>query len=127
MRKEADKTKTSFFKTDIGIIATTMALIAVLVLTAFMWYPPFRQKAYLPKSDEPFYVLHAHQNLISVNMADAAQLTVLPGIGATKAQAIVDYRDENGSFETMQQLLRVNGIGEKTVAELEGIICFCTF
>jgi competence protein ComEA len=52
---------------------------------------------------------------ININSATAAELDSLSGIGPTKAQAIVDYRDENGPFRTVDDLLNVPGIGPKTL------------
>jgi competence protein ComEA len=53
---------------------------------------------------------------INVNTADQAVLETLPGIGPTKAKAIVDFRDKNGPFKKIDDLLDVPGIGEKTLA-----------
>jgi competence protein ComEA len=50
---------------------------------------------------------------VNVNTATAAELTALPGIGETIAQAIVEYRDNNGAFRSVDDLLQVKGIGEK--------------
>jgi competence protein ComEA len=50
---------------------------------------------------------------INLNSATAAELDSLPGIGPAKAQAIVDYRDQNGPFRTVDDLLNVPGIGPK--------------
>lgn len=55
---------------------------------------------------------------VSLNHATAEELETLPGIGPKKAQAIVDYRDAHGSFQSYDQLLEVDGIGEAT---LEGL------
>lgn len=55
---------------------------------------------------------------ISINTAPAAELTRLPGIGETRAAAIVAWREENGPFPDPEALLQVYGIGEAT---LEGI------
>ncbi|MDO3385022.1 helix-hairpin-helix domain-containing protein [Gilvimarinus sp. SDUM040013] len=52
---------------------------------------------------------------VNINTADVASLTQLDGIGESKAQAIIAWRDENGSFETVDQLLAVNGIGDATL------------
>lgn len=57
---------------------------------------------------------------IDINTADVATLEGLPGIGPAKAQAIVDDRNANGPFASCQQLTRVNGIGDATVAKLLG-------
>lgn len=53
---------------------------------------------------------------INLNTADADTLTrELAGIGATKAQAIVDYRDAHGPFTAVDELLEVKGIGAATL------------
>lgn len=53
--------------------------------------------------------------VININSADAAMLSELKGIGETKAQAIIAWRDKNGPFESVDQLLAVNGIGDATL------------
>lgn len=60
---------------------------------------------------------------IPINTADVHELDRLPGIGPTKAQAIVDYRTEHGPFQSTDQLLEVSGIGEAT---LEGLLDYIT-
>lgn len=52
---------------------------------------------------------------INLNTASAAQLETLNGIGAAKAEAIVDYRKEHGAFKSVDELAKVKGIGQKTV------------
>jgi len=52
---------------------------------------------------------------INLNTASAAQLETLNGIGASKAEAIVDYRKEHGAFKSVDELANVKGIGLKTV------------
>jgi len=48
---------------------------------------------------------------ININTASAEDLVRLPGIGATRAQAIIDFRQERGAFSSVDELLRVDGIG----------------
>ena len=55
---------------------------------------------------------------VDINRADAWLLDALPGIGADRAQAIVDYRNKNGEFKRIEDLLKVEGIGERTFAEI---------
>ena len=56
---------------------------------------------------------------VNVNTATAAQLDALPGIGPSKAAAIVADRDANGPFGSCDELSRVTGVGAKTVATLK--------
>jgi len=56
--------------------------------------------------------------VLNLNTATAGQLEALPGIGATKAQAIVTYREQHGPFKSVNDLTHVKGIGAKTLAHL---------
>ncbi|MBR7927872.1 ComEA family DNA-binding protein [Aerococcaceae bacterium zg-ZUI334] len=59
---------------------------------------------------------------ININQADSTQLQTLPGIGKKKAEAIIQYRQENGSFQDIHDLTNVSGIGEKTFQQLQDYI-----
>lgn len=59
---------------------------------------------------------------VNINLADAAELQQLSGIGEKKAEQIVIYRQENGSFQTIEDLKNVSGIGEKTFEALKASI-----
>lgn len=61
--------------------------------------------------------------LVSINTADAAALDGLDGIGPATAAAIVEDRDANGPFTSLEDLMRVSGIGEKKFAALKDQIC----
>lgn len=56
--------------------------------------------------------------VLNLNTASQTELTRLPGIGETKAAAIVAWRQEYGSFQTVEDLVAVDGIGEKTLESL---------
>ena len=59
---------------------------------------------------------------IDINTATVQQLQLLPGIGEALAQRIVDYRDANGNFSAIEELMNVSGIGEKKFADIQDFI-----
>lgn len=65
---------------------------------------------------------HVKDGKININFANKSQLETLPGIGAVKAQGIIDYREKNGPFKSVDDLLKVTGIGEKTLESLVDLI-----
>jgi competence protein ComEA len=60
--------------------------------------------------------------LLDINSASVAELELLPYIGPAKAQAIVDYRQQNGAFASIEQLLQVPGIGEATLSKFRHLV-----
>ncbi|MGG1686308.1 helix-hairpin-helix domain-containing protein [Pseudalkalibacillus sp. NRS-1564] len=60
--------------------------------------------------------------LVSINSADLNELQKLPGIGPAKAEAIVQFREDNGSFTAIEELMNISGIGEKTFEKLKDLI-----
>ena len=59
---------------------------------------------------------------LDINTAKVSELMELPGIGETLAGRIVAFREENGKFHTVEDLLAVDGIGPKTLKEIENLI-----
>ncbi|MFA6179736.1 MAG: ComEA family DNA-binding protein [Candidatus Methylopumilus sp.] len=57
---------------------------------------------------------------VNLNTATQAELETLEGVGPVKAQAILDYRKKNGGFKSIDDLNKVPGFGDKTVASLKG-------
>ena len=59
---------------------------------------------------------------VEINTASERQLMELPGIGETIAGRIIDYRTKYGPFQTIDDLINVDGIGEKTLQSIESLI-----
>jgi len=59
---------------------------------------------------------------MNINLATQADLETLPGIGPSTAQAIIEYRETNGPFESVDELDEVPGIGEATVENLRELV-----
>lgn len=63
-----------------------------------------------------FFCMPVFAEPVDINTADVTRLEqALTGIGPSKAQAIIDYRDQHGSFSRLEDLLKVPGIGEATL------------
>ena len=61
--------------------------------------------------------------LVNINTASAAELQTLSGIGPSMAQSIIDERTQNGAFASVDDLMRVSGVGEKKLAKIKDCIC----
>jgi competence protein ComEA len=59
---------------------------------------------------------------ININTATAAELETLPGVGPATAARILEYRQKNGPFKKIEDLMNVRGIGEKTFLTLKPMI-----
>lgn len=88
-----------------------------------------QQLVYVPSFDEEVTALPSgsgslekKQEKLNINTATLEELQTLSGIGLKKAQAIIEYREENGSFKTVDGLKEIAGIGEKTVEKLRDSI-----
>jgi len=60
--------------------------------------------------------------VVNINTASAAELDALPGIGAKTAARIVEYRQKNGPFKKIEELMNVRGVGEKNFLKLKAQI-----
>jgi competence protein ComEA len=60
----------------------------------------------------------AKSGAVDLNSASEEQLQEVPGIGPALAKKIVDFRKENGPFKTVEDLLKVRGVGEKSLERL---------
>ena len=61
--------------------------------------------------------------IVNINTATLEELTTLPGIGDTRARAIIDYREQNGAFGNIEDIMQVTGIKEKSFSKIKDSIC----
>ena len=66
--------------------------------------------------------LNSPQTLININVATATELTSLPGIGISKANNIIEYRNKNGVFRQIEDIKNVSGIGEDVFNKIKAYI-----
>lgn len=69
--------------------------------------------------DQKIAIAQNVPTILNVNDATAEQLTSLPGIGLKKAEAIIKFRDQNGKFANVDDLLKVKGIGNKMLEKIK--------
>lgn len=66
--------------------------------------------------------ISSSSNKININRASAEELQKLPGVGASRAQDIVNYRTEKGDFQSLEDLMNISGIGPKIFERLKELI-----
>ncbi len=62
-------------------------------------------------------------SVVNINTATLEELDTLPGVGESTAQAIIEEREAGGPFTSVEDIMRVSGIGEKKFERLQGLIC----
>jgi competence protein ComEA len=97
------------FRTVLSIVAVVFLLGALPSDAA-----PGQTKAGAHSAATP-----ALTTIVNINTASASDLEALPGIGAKTATRIVDYRQKNGPFKKVEELMNVRGIGEKNFLKLK--------
>ncbi len=101
-------------------LATLFLISTILIGTGIKY--SIDQHWWLPKTEVVDTDPESIKLKIDLNRAEWYELIILPGIGETKARAIVGYRKEAGNFKTIEQLCKVNGIGTKTVKRLKDLV-----
>ena len=94
----------------------TRAFFASLVVTLLLSVPA------LSAQNKPAPAAPATPAVVNLNSATAAQIATLPGIGEKAAQRIIEYREKNGGFKKLEELMNVKGIGEKSFLKLKGLV-----
>ena len=89
---------------EVVIVATIVALLATVNLSNFIRKQHMRQNYRL--------IIEAGKIKLSLNDACMAEFEDLPGIGPVLAERIVDYREKEGGYESLEELKNVKGIGD---------------
>ena len=99
---------------------TLTKTVVIVVFMAFGW-PIMAQE--IPESGAELAALEMER--VNINHADAETIArVLVGVGMSRAEAIVSYREEFGNFTSLEELIMVNGVGEVTLKNNEARISF---
>lgn len=70
-----------------------------------------------PRAAKPAAV--ASSDVVNLNSATSAQIAALPGIGPKTAELIVQYREKNGPFKKIEEIMNVKGVGEKSFLRIK--------
>lgn len=100
-------------------VAFAVVVWGALFLIAPVWQFPIEPADYrplVPSSADPL-----SETPVDINTATAEQLMTLPGIGASKASAIIAYREDNGPFHSLEELEWVDGISARMVQSWYGL------
>ena len=102
-------------KNFLNVSLTIMALLTLLIIN-----PAFAEvdKKETAKSNETM----ASMEKINLNQADAKTLTILKGIGKDRAVKIIEYREQNGPFLTIEDIMKVKGIGKKIFEQNKNVL-----
>lgn len=131
MSREMWKKRPAF---ELGVLVLTAATL-VLMIGWFVFgsvRPSDTWRVEVERTDSPEYSTPAREDeeadsllegeVIELNTADVADLKRLPGVGSTRAQAIVEYRQEHGTFRSVEDLLNVDGIGPGILEKLRPFV-----
>lgn len=107
------------------IIVLLIAIIVTGGIVAWQRYsPPQTIEISLPPAPEPQDEINPAEmpQKIDINRAEAWLLEALPGIGESKAQAIIAYRQQNGVFKHISEITNVEGIGPAIYEQIKDLI-----
>jgi competence protein ComEA len=100
------------WRIDMRLLFVVLGLLAIAVAVPAAQKAPAARGAAAATASAP----------LNLNTATQAQLESLPGIGPAAAQRILEYRQKNGSFKKIEDLMNVKGIGEKSFLKLKPLI-----
>ena len=101
-----------------NVFSMTLSIMALLTLLIVNPALAAGEKEGLTKSNE----IVASMEMININQADAKALTTLKGIGKDRALKIIEYREKNGPFEKVEDIMKVKGIGKKIFEQNKNVL-----
>lgn len=84
------------------------------------------QRIYVPNKEEAAagnYEQDADGGLVNINTAGINELTTLPGIGQSRAESIISYRENNGKFQSIEDIMNISGIKQAAFSKIKDYIC----
>lgn len=102
------------------MLAFCFVLLLAIIVVQFLETPAFQKPVYTPAEslEQPENVASEANFPIGINSATYEELQTIPGVGPATARLIIKYREENGTIASLDDLLAMEGIGEKTVSLL---------
>ena len=97
-------------------------LVPVIALAIAMTAPSLTSAQTPPHAAARSSARKAPAGIVNINTASATDLQTLPGIGAKTASRILDYRQKNGPFKKIEELMNIRGVGEKNFLKLKNQI-----
>jgi competence protein ComEA len=98
------------------------ALLSAAILVCGVAAPSFAEAARTPAQRPPAAAKDKVTTPVNLNTANTTELQSLPGVGPAVAGRILEYRQKNGGFKKIEDLMNVRGIGEKTFLKLKPMI-----
>lgn len=97
-------------------------LPGLMLLTALSLHIPVAYSQSMDTDEARHNTSQSVANKLDLNVASLAELQTLPGVGVSKAKAIIDYREQVGPFLEVAQLTEVKGIGNKMLSKIQSLV-----
>lgn len=104
----------------IAFIVCYCAVMLAVLIGLRVWQ--FERTVSVPKIENTDIPAPVTVLLVDINTAKLDELTELPGIGEVMGQRIIDYREQNGKFACIEDIMKVDGIGQGTFEKLKPLI-----
>ena len=97
-------------------------LSGLMLLTALSLHMPVAHSQSVDNDSSRDSFSQSVDNKLDLNSASIAELQTLPGVGESKAKAIIEYREQVGPFLEVAQLTEVKGIGSKMLSKIQSLV-----